>query len=139
MIQDESHAKIVTDAFVSVKFSFENSNTLKIEHSLLISSIAIFQYGWGSHIHHRSNDLADKPRSYDSWSICKQTTKFFIPEKLVDLNVNSPIFIQIKWMFIVKSNSTLLQFFQNNFRNNYSFVNEPLLERDNHNIWLSRC
>ena len=51
-------------------FINKNSDTLEIaDHSLLNSPIVIPRYGF----HFRSTDLADKPHSYDSGSICKQT------------------------------------------------------------------
>ena len=65
-----TYAKSITDASIWVMFSSKNSDTLEIaEHSLLNSHIIISLYGY----HLRSTDLADKPISFDSESLCKQT------------------------------------------------------------------
>ena len=63
-------AKSITDASIWVMFISKNSNTLEIaEHSLLNSSIVIRRYGF----HFRSIDIDDKPHSYVSGLLCKQT------------------------------------------------------------------
>ena len=50
--------------------SLKSSDTFEIaEHSLFNYPIVIRRDGF----HFRSTDLADKPYSYDSGSICKQT------------------------------------------------------------------
>ena len=49
-------------AFISVAFPFENRNTFKTVHSVLIHRVAI-RYGWDSHIDHRSTDQMTKPNS----------------------------------------------------------------------------
>ena len=54
MILKQQNVKRVTDALVSVKFIFKNSNMLLIEHSLLNSPIIIPHYGF----HFRSTDLS---------------------------------------------------------------------------------
>ena len=50
-------------------FISKNSNTLEIEHSQLNSPINIPRILF----HLRSTDLANKPHSYDSGTICSQT------------------------------------------------------------------
>ena len=76
------------DDFISVYFIFKNSNTFEIWHSLLTSSGAIFRYGWGYHIHHKSTNLGDKAHLYNSGSTFNQTAKNLIPEKLLNLAVD---------------------------------------------------
>ena len=49
--------------FFSAKFTSKNSYMFKIEHSLLISRVAIFYYGWDSQICQPPSDLAEKPYS----------------------------------------------------------------------------
>ena len=79
---------------------------LNIEHySLLTSCVAIFSSEWGSHIHHRSTYLADKPNSQDSWSTCNlfhiiKTYGFCCEFISFYTNINS-------WMCIVQSRSIL--------------------------------
>ena len=55
--------------FYLVKLISNDSNTLRIEHSLLNSPIIIPGYRF----HFRPTDLADKAHSYDSGLICKET------------------------------------------------------------------
>ena len=66
-------AKSITDAFNLVKFTCKISNTFKIEHFSL----------WVQLPHHDPIQGITGP------------TKFFISEKLMDLAVNSRLFIQI--------------------------------------------
>ena len=54
------------DASIWVKFISKNSNMLEIEHSIFNSPIIIPRYGFNF----RSTDLADKPHSQDSRSLC---------------------------------------------------------------------
>ena len=42
----------------------------------------------------RSTDLAEKPSTKDSGSICNQQVQFFKSEKITDLNVIFLLFIQ---------------------------------------------
>ena len=55
--------------FYLVNVISKNSVKLEIKHNLLYSPFIIRRYGF----HFRSTNLADKPLSKDSRSICKQT------------------------------------------------------------------
>ena len=46
--------------FDKLKFTSKNSKMFEIEHSLLASLVAIFQYEWGSHIHFKSTEPIHK-------------------------------------------------------------------------------
>ena len=74
---------------------FIKSNTSNIEHGLLIPCVAIFCFGWGSHIRHRFTDLMGNPHSWDSGTIRKQAAQFSTPETLIYLIVNFLLYIQI--------------------------------------------
>ena len=88
----------------------------EIEPSLLPSCDAIFHYGWGSCIQHRITDVADRPNSWDSGSICKQTAKYLTSEKLVDLIVNEFLFTVYKYQFMDVYSTVSYHFIENFFQ-----------------------
>ena len=51
--------RTLSQTLISAKLTSKNSNKFKIKHRLHTFIVAIFQYGWSSCIHHRSNHIAE--------------------------------------------------------------------------------